>query len=308
MTLPDGNYVFTAQATDIAGNVSHPRAVQRDDRNGRLADHRRGQPDHPAPRASARTSSHSRVDRDGPAEYQVQVYLGGNLLGTAKANGQGTWSFTYAPSSSTVPAGIYGFSAVALDSWGTSAPRRRRFSSRSAEARPRARRSLHRAALGPGDPGQPGLDRRRQRRPRRRGGRLLGQLAVHAHTGEGQTQHHGGGYQQLGQYKPLVGSAEHQCLKISPGTEAPAGKTMTRRRGRCRSRPLTRPAAPSKRMSKNIDRSRTAASKACAAAAAVARRRSPARLSIESLEVRWLPNASMPRDGRYPPNETIDQA
>ena len=57
-----------------------------------------------------------------PPNDSVQVYLGGTLLGSATANGQGNWSFSYVPSSSTVPAGTYGFSAVAIGlSGGTSA-------------------------------------------------------------------------------------------------------------------------------------------------------------------------------------------
>ena len=53
-----------------------------------------------------------------PANDQVQVDLGGSLLGTASANSQGAWSYTYAPTSTTVPAGTYDFSAVAIDQSG----------------------------------------------------------------------------------------------------------------------------------------------------------------------------------------------
>jgi large repetitive protein len=44
----------------------------------------------------------------------VQVYLGGALLGTANANGQGAWSYNYVPASSTVSSGTYSISAVAM--------------------------------------------------------------------------------------------------------------------------------------------------------------------------------------------------
>ena len=46
MTLPDGNYAITAEATDVAGNVSPFVRLQRDDRDGQVAGHRRGEPDH----------------------------------------------------------------------------------------------------------------------------------------------------------------------------------------------------------------------------------------------------------------------
>ena len=53
-----------------------------------------------------------------PPNDQVQVDLGGNLLGTVNANSQGGWTYVYAPTSGTVPSGTYGFSAVAVDQWG----------------------------------------------------------------------------------------------------------------------------------------------------------------------------------------------
>jgi hypothetical protein len=53
-----------------------------------------------------------------PANDSVLVYLGTTLLGTASANGQGNWSYNYVPGSSTVPNGIYSFSAVTKDASG----------------------------------------------------------------------------------------------------------------------------------------------------------------------------------------------
>ncbi len=53
-----------------------------------------------------------------PPNDSVQVYLNGTLLGTATANAQGNWSYSYVPSSSTVANGIYSFSAVTMDASG----------------------------------------------------------------------------------------------------------------------------------------------------------------------------------------------
>ena len=87
MTLADGNYTITAQATDIAGNVSHlSNAFNVTVETVRLAGHRRGEPD-AAPRAPGQQSLS--VVGTAPSNDQVQVYLGGTLLGTVNANGQG---------------------------------------------------------------------------------------------------------------------------------------------------------------------------------------------------------------------------
>ncbi len=111
MTLVNGNYAITAQATDIAGNVSHlsnafnvtVETVQAPTIAGVSL----------STQGSAQQSLS--VVGTAPSNDQVQVYLGGTLLGTVNANGQGAWSYNYTPTSRAVPGGTYDFSAVAID-------------------------------------------------------------------------------------------------------------------------------------------------------------------------------------------------
>jgi hypothetical protein len=123
-TLPNGNYAITAQATDVAGNVSPVSASLNTTIETVNSPVIAG--------VSLATTSAGLLGLLGlgksqqslsvigtaPPNDSVQVYLGGNLLGTATANGQGNWSYSYVPSSSTVPNGIYAFSAVATDGSG----------------------------------------------------------------------------------------------------------------------------------------------------------------------------------------------
>ena len=129
MTLPVGNYAITAQATDVAGNVS-PVSVRFNATIETVSS--------PAiAGVSLATSSSGLLGLLGvgksqqslsiigtaPSNDTVQVYLGGALLGKANANGQGAWSYNYLPASSTVPNGTYSISAVAMDASGNvSAP------------------------------------------------------------------------------------------------------------------------------------------------------------------------------------------
>jgi large repetitive protein len=53
-----------------------------------------------------------------PPNDSVQVDLNGTLQGTATANAQGNWSYSYVPSSSTVANGIYSFAAITMDASG----------------------------------------------------------------------------------------------------------------------------------------------------------------------------------------------
>ena len=114
MTLANGNYAITAQATDIAGNVSHlsnafnvtVETVQAPTIAG-------------VSRCTQGSGQQSlSVVGTAPSNDQVQVYLGGTLLGTVNANGQGAWSYGYTPTSGAVPGGTYNFSAVAIDQSG----------------------------------------------------------------------------------------------------------------------------------------------------------------------------------------------
>jgi hypothetical protein len=110
-TLPDGTYAITATAMNIAGDVSTV--------SGAFA----ATIETVAPPAIAGVGMASNqrslsILGTAPPSDTVQVYLGTKLLGTASANSQGAWGYTYTPGSSTVPAGIYDFSAVAIDSYG----------------------------------------------------------------------------------------------------------------------------------------------------------------------------------------------
>jgi Matrixin/Bacterial Ig-like domain len=123
-TVPNGSYTVTAQAVDIAGNVSPVSATYSativavnspviagvsltTTKSGLLGLLGLGQSQ----------QSLSVIGTASP-NNSVQVYLGGAPLGTANSDGQGNWSFSYVPSSSTVPGGIYAFAATARDGSG----------------------------------------------------------------------------------------------------------------------------------------------------------------------------------------------
>jgi hypothetical protein len=123
--LPSGTYAITAQAENVAGDVSPVSATYRatieavnspviagaslvtTNSGGLLGLLGLGQ--------SQQSLS---IVGTAPADDNVQVYLGSTLLGSVNANAQGSWSYSYVPSSSTVPSGIYSFSAVANDGLG----------------------------------------------------------------------------------------------------------------------------------------------------------------------------------------------
>ena len=124
MTLANGTYAITAQAEDIAGNVSPVSATFNltietvvspgvagvsltTNRVGLLSLLGLGQ-----------TQQSLSIIGTAPPNDNVQVYLDGTLVGTASANGQGNWSYNYVPSSATVPNGTYSFSAVTVDASG----------------------------------------------------------------------------------------------------------------------------------------------------------------------------------------------
>jgi Matrixin/Bacterial Ig-like domain len=126
MTLPDGSYSVTAQATDIANNasplsagfnftietVSSPTIAGvslTTTEVGLLSILGLGQ-----------TQQSLSVIGTAPAGDNVRVYLGSTWVGTATANGQGNWSYNYVPSSLTVANGTYSFSAVSVDASGNS--------------------------------------------------------------------------------------------------------------------------------------------------------------------------------------------
>src|SRR5262249_15125553 len=106
-TLPDGKYAITALAVDGAGNtsgVSGPfNATIETVGSPSIA----GVSLIGGTQGLARSQQGLSVIGTAPANDQVQVDLGGSLLGTVKADGQGNWSYVYAPTSTTVPAGEY---------------------------------------------------------------------------------------------------------------------------------------------------------------------------------------------------------
>ncbi len=114
-TLPNGNYAIAAVAVDVAGNISNTSGAF----NATVETV--GSPTIAGAGLITGTQGlHSNqqglsIAGTAPSNDQVQVYLGGTLLGTVNANGQGAWNYTYAPTSTTVPSGTYGFSAVAMD-------------------------------------------------------------------------------------------------------------------------------------------------------------------------------------------------
>jgi hypothetical protein len=121
MTLANGTYAITAQAEDIAGNISPVSSTFNatietvnspaiagvsltTTRVGLLSLLGLG-----------RTQQSLSIIGTAPPNDNVQVYFDGTLVGTASANGQGNWSYNYVPSSAAVPNGTYSFSAVAAD-------------------------------------------------------------------------------------------------------------------------------------------------------------------------------------------------
>jgi Matrixin/Bacterial Ig-like domain len=124
--LPDGNYSITANVMDVAGTYSAQSSPMTLDvatlgspsiagvslessKVGLLSLLGLGQ-----------TQQSLSVVGTAPANDSVQLYLGGNLVGTAGVNSQGGWSYNYVPQSATVPSGIYAFSAVSADLVGDS--------------------------------------------------------------------------------------------------------------------------------------------------------------------------------------------
>jgi hypothetical protein len=109
--LADGTYHFTAQACDLAGNVSQMSGsftVVIDTTP----------PSAPVMAGIAKTVNGSGVATlvvSGTAEpqSQVQVRLNGGALGTVTADGHGNWTYSYTPSS--LPNGTYTFTATATD-------------------------------------------------------------------------------------------------------------------------------------------------------------------------------------------------
>lgn len=117
-TLPDGNYAITAVAMNVAGDVSNssgafnatietvtPPAIA----GASLITGTQGLPGNHQGLVVVGTA---------PPNDRVQVYLGANPLGSTNANGQGAWSYAYAPGTTTVAAGLYDFSSVAIDQFG----------------------------------------------------------------------------------------------------------------------------------------------------------------------------------------------
>jgi hypothetical protein len=109
--LGDGSYVFTATATDLAGNVGLASAPL----NVTIDTHAPNAPVIVGVSQSTDSLGAVTITVSGTAEAlsQVQVSLNGALLGSANADGAGNWSYNYKPAS--LPGGNYSFTAVAID-------------------------------------------------------------------------------------------------------------------------------------------------------------------------------------------------
>jgi hypothetical protein len=119
MTLANGNYTITAQAIDVAGNVSDPSDAFN------LTVETVGSPAIAGVSLSTAGSGQQSFSILGvaPPNDSVQVSLGGTLLGSVNADGGGKWSYVYTPTSTTLASGVYSFTAVAMDASGNvSAP------------------------------------------------------------------------------------------------------------------------------------------------------------------------------------------
>jgi hypothetical protein len=107
-TLPAGNYVFTAVATDVAGNVSQvsnsfkvwiKTSVNTPVISGVTT-------------VTTGSGQMLALQGTGEAQSQVQIYLAGSLVATVNADGNGNWNWnSNLPSSN----GTYSFTAVATD-------------------------------------------------------------------------------------------------------------------------------------------------------------------------------------------------
>jgi hypothetical protein len=117
-TLPDGHYAITAVAVDVAGNTSDVSGAFNATVETVAPPAIAGASLITGTQGLAGSQQGLSVIGIAPANDQVQVDLGGNLLGTVNANAQGQWSYVYAPTRTTVPAGTYNFSAVAVDASG----------------------------------------------------------------------------------------------------------------------------------------------------------------------------------------------
>jgi hypothetical protein len=108
-TLPAGSYVFTAQATDLAGNVSQVS-------NGYNVTIETSVNAPVIIGVTTMTNGQNQkvlvVQGTAPAQSQVAIYLGNSLVGTLNADGQGNWSWN---SNLAASNGSYSFTAVATD-------------------------------------------------------------------------------------------------------------------------------------------------------------------------------------------------
>jgi hypothetical protein len=122
MTLPDGTYAITAVNVDVAGNMSPSSGEFKLTIETIAPPAIAGVSLITGTQGLAKNQQGLSVIGTAPSNDQVQVYLGGSLLGTVNADGQGNWSYVYAPTRTKVPAGAYDFSAVAMDHSGSASP------------------------------------------------------------------------------------------------------------------------------------------------------------------------------------------
>ncbi|WP_375195977.1 Ig-like domain-containing protein [Sphingobium sp.] len=125
--LGGGAHVFTAQATDLSGNVGALSAGYgiTVDTGIPAAPVISGVADNVSPAAGnvpdggASNDLLPEIDGTGPANATISVYDGAALLGTTQSDGSGLWSFT--PSAPLAP-GSHSFTAIATNGAGNAGP------------------------------------------------------------------------------------------------------------------------------------------------------------------------------------------
>jgi len=119
VTLSEANYVLTAEAVDIAGNVS---ALSADfafevDASAPAVPVVSGVTDDTATAGDGITSDNSLIiDGTGPAGETVEIFLDGSSIGTASVAGGGAWSYDY--TASPLTDGSYTITAESFDAAG----------------------------------------------------------------------------------------------------------------------------------------------------------------------------------------------
>ena len=110
VTLKDGTYAFTAQASDVAGNISHVSGALNVTVDTVIAQS-------VVNLATLVTNGNGTQSLliQGVADINcsIQLFLGGTAIGTTITDSQGNWKYTYQPA--TNPNGSYAFTVQATD-------------------------------------------------------------------------------------------------------------------------------------------------------------------------------------------------